>query len=97
LDNLLGNLTQSAVDSQNVSTAFSMPENSTQTSDHTINNAIVVHCFFEQSKNTDDLTEFQLLAKSANVHILNVITATRLGVSHTAIANKLRQYGIGKS
>ncbi|AKU64320.1 GTPase HflX [Aggregatibacter aphrophilus] len=54
-----------------------MPENSTQTSDHTINNAIVVHCFFEQSKNTDDLTEFQLLAKSANVHILNVITATR--------------------
>ena len=23
--------------------------------------------------------------------------ATRLGVSHTAIANKLRQYGIGKS
>lgn len=77
MDNLLGNLTQSAVDSQNVSTAFSMPENSTQTSDHTINNAIVVHCFFEQSKNTDDLTEFQLLAKSANVHILNVITATR--------------------
>ncbi|WP_204100963.1 ribosome rescue GTPase HflX [Aggregatibacter aphrophilus] len=54
-----------------------MPENSTQTSDHTINNAIVVHCFFEQSKNTDDLTEFQLLAKSANVHILNIITATR--------------------
>lgn len=77
MDNLLGNLTQSAVDSQNVSTAFSMPKNSTQTSDHTINNAIVVHCFFEQSKNTDDLTEFQLLAKSANVHILNVITATR--------------------
>ena len=36
-----------------------------------------MHCFFEQSKNTDDLTEFQLLAKSANVHILNVITATR--------------------
>ncbi|KNE85964.1 GTP-binding protein HflX [Aggregatibacter aphrophilus] len=77
MDNLLGNLTQSAVDSGNVSTAFSMPENSTQTSDHTINNAIIVHCFFEQSKNTDDLTEFQLLAKSANVHILNVITATR--------------------
>ena len=77
MDNLLGNLTQSAVDSGNVSTAFSIPENSTQTSAHTINNAIVVHCFFEQSKNTDDLTEFQLLAKSANVHILNVITATR--------------------
>ncbi|WP_314792030.1 ribosome rescue GTPase HflX [Aggregatibacter aphrophilus] len=54
-----------------------MPKNSTQTSDHTINNAIVVHCFFEQSKNTDDLTEFLLLAKSANVHILNIITATR--------------------
>ena len=77
MDNLLGNLTQSAVDSGNVSTAFSIPENSTQTSAHTINNAIVVHCFFEQTKNTDDLTEFQLLAKSANVHILNVITATR--------------------
>jgi len=77
LDNLLGNLTQSAVDSGNVSTAFSIPENSTQTSDLAINNAIVVHCFFEQSKNTDDLTEFLLLAKSANVHILNIITATR--------------------
>lgn len=77
MNNLLGNLTQSAVDSGDVSTAFSMLENSTQTSVHTINNAIVVHCFFEQSKNTDDLTEFLLLAKSANVHILNVITATR--------------------
>ncbi|WP_314867070.1 ribosome rescue GTPase HflX [Aggregatibacter kilianii] len=54
-----------------------MPENSTQTSVHAINNAIIVHCFFEQSKNTDDLTEFLLLAKSANVHILNIITATR--------------------
>lgn len=77
MNNLLGNLTQSAVDSGDVSTAFSVLENSTQTSVHAINNAIVVHCFFEQSKNTDDLTEFLLLAKSANVHILNVITATR--------------------
>ena len=77
MDNLLGNLTQSAVDSGNVSTAFSIPENLTQTSDLAINNAIVVHCFFEQSKNTDDLTEFLLLAKSANVHILNIITVTR--------------------
>lgn len=77
MNNLLGNLTQSAVGSGEVSTAFSMLENSTQTSDHAINNAIVVHCFFEQSKNTDDLTEFLLLAKSANVHILNIITATR--------------------
>ncbi|WP_109428509.1 ribosome rescue GTPase HflX [Aggregatibacter kilianii] len=77
MNNLLGNLTQSAVDSGEVSTAFSMPENSTQTSVHAINNAIIVHCFFEQSKNTDDLTEFLLLAKSANVHILNIITATR--------------------
>lgn len=77
MNNLLGNLTQSAVDSGEVSTAFSMLENSTQTSVHAINNAIVVHCFFEQSKNTDDLTEFLLLAKSANVHILNIITATR--------------------
>ena len=77
MNNLLGNLTQSAVDSRDVSTAFSMLEHFTQTSVHAINNAIVVHCFFEQSKNTDDLTEFQLLAKSANVHILNVITATR--------------------
>lgn len=77
MNNLLGNLTQSAVDSGDVSTAFSMLENSTQTSVHAINNAIVVHCFFEQSKNTDDLTEFLLLAKSANVHILNIITATR--------------------
>ncbi|SEP83422.1 ribosome rescue GTPase HflX [Basfia succiniciproducens] len=40
-------------------------------------NAIVVHVFFSQDKNLEDLDEFQQLAQSANVNILQVITAAR--------------------
>ena len=32
--------------------------------------AVVVHVFFSQNKNIEDLQEFQLLAESANVEIL---------------------------
>lgn len=40
-------------------------------------NAIIVHTFFSQNRNIDDLMEFQLLAKSANVNILSIITTSR--------------------
>ncbi len=39
--------------------------------------AIVVHVFFSQNKNLEDLQEFQLLVKSANVDILSIITTSR--------------------
>ena len=34
--------------------------------------AVVVHVFFSQNKNIEDLQEFQLLAESANVEILQI-------------------------
>lgn len=39
--------------------------------------AVVVHIFFSQNKNIEDLQEFQLLAESANVEILQIITTSR--------------------
>ena len=39
--------------------------------------AVVVHVFFSQNKNIEDLQEFQLLAESANVEILQIITTSR--------------------
>ncbi|MBS6669848.1 MAG: GTPase HflX [Haemophilus parainfluenzae] len=38
--------------------------------------AVVVHVFFSQNKNIEDLQEFQLLAESANVEILQIITTS---------------------
>ena len=80
--NLLDNLTQeslteSAVDSAEISTALFASENPQKNEHHALNNAIIVHCFFEGQKNVDDLNEFQLLAKSAQAHILTVITGSR--------------------
>ncbi|WP_044470660.1 ribosome rescue GTPase HflX [Mannheimia massilioguelmaensis] len=40
-------------------------------------NAIVLHVFFSQDKNLEDLEEFQQLTSSANVHILKTITTAR--------------------
>ena len=37
----------------------------------------MVHVFFAQDKNTDDLQEFLLLADSANVDVLDTITTSR--------------------
>ena len=39
--------------------------------------AVVVHVFFSQNKNIEDLQEFQLLAESADVEILQIITTSR--------------------
>ena len=56
-----------------ISTALS----SSQQSENTRDTAIVVHVFFAQDKNTDDLQEFLLLADSANVDVLDTITTSR--------------------
>ncbi|QLB12590.1 GTP-binding protein HflX [Bisgaardia hudsonensis] len=45
--------------------------------ENTQDNAIIVHTFFLQNKNIEDLTEFKLLAESANVNILSTITTSR--------------------
>ncbi|OOF82529.1 GTPase HflX [Rodentibacter ratti] len=69
--------TPSAVENlPEISTALSLPQIH-QYSDSQYDNAIVVHTFFSQIKNLDDLQEFLLLVKSANVNTLNVITASR--------------------
>lgn len=66
----------SAVGISEISTALSTyPENTTIS--HERDRAIVVHVFFSQIKNLDDLTEFQLLAKSAQVDIAQVLTTSR--------------------
>ncbi|MCX2961043.1 ribosome rescue GTPase HflX [Rodentibacter caecimuris] len=59
-----------------ISTALSLPQ-AHQDSVPQCDTAIVVHVFFSQNKNLDDLKEFLLLAKSANVNTLEVITTSR--------------------
>lgn len=66
--------TLSAVNLEQISTALSIEQNSL--SAHT-DNAIVVHVFFSQNRNQEDLNEFQQLAESAHVNILQVITTSR--------------------
>ena len=69
----------------NLSAVENSPEISTAlSSSKTVDNsqlakdkAVVVHVFFSQNKNIEDLQEFQLLAESANVEILQVITTSR--------------------
>ena len=69
----------------NLSAVENSPEISTAlSSSKTVNNsqstkdkAVVVHVFFSQNKNIEDLQEFQLLAESANVEILQIITTSR--------------------
>ncbi|TFJ90224.1 GTPase HflX [Lonepinella koalarum] len=64
---------QSAVENHNIFTALPRPEIHSAAQDK----AIIVHVFFSQNKNLDDLNEFQLLAKSAQVEIAQVITTAR--------------------
>ncbi|MCQ9123271.1 ribosome rescue GTPase HflX [Rodentibacter caecimuris] len=59
-----------------ISTALSLPQ-AHQDSVSQCDTTIVVHVFFSQNKNLDDLKEFLLLAKSANVNTLEVITTSR--------------------
>ncbi len=60
---------KSAVENSSISTAVSDLRQ--------LDRAIVVHVFFSQDKNLDDLNEFQLLAKSAQVDIAQVLTTAR--------------------
>lgn len=62
---------QSAVEIPEILTALS-PLTETQN-----DKAIVVHVFFSQNKNLDDLMEFRLLAQSAKVDIAQVLTTSR--------------------
>lgn len=65
---------KSAVENQSISTALphrQHNENSTQ------DLAIVVHTFFSQQKNTEDLNEFLQLADSADVSVAEIITTSR--------------------
>lgn len=69
----------------NLSAVENSPEISTAlSSSKTVDNsqsakdkAVVMHVFFSQNKNIEDLQEFQLLAESANVEILQIITTSR--------------------
>ncbi|NBI13084.1 GTPase HflX [[Haemophilus] felis] len=54
------------------STAFSYVKN-----DLEIERAVIVHCFLNQVRNEEDLTEFKLLAESAQVDIVNILTTSR--------------------
>ena len=59
-----------------ISTALSSSK-TIDNSQPTKDKAVVVHVFFSQNKNIEDLQEFQLLAESANVEILQIITTSR--------------------
>lgn len=61
---------QSAVENTPIFTALSSSENGRD-------KAIIVHVFFSQDKNLEDLAEFQLLAQSAQVDILQTVTTSR--------------------
>lgn len=69
--------TQSAVENlSEISTALSSSQDS-QNSPSQRDTAVVVHVFFSQNKNLEDLQEFLLLADSANVDVLETITTSR--------------------
>ena len=67
----------SAVEITDISTALSTSSEATTPQNPEFDRAIVVHVFFSQNKNLDDLAEFQLLAKSAQVEIAQVLTTAR--------------------
>ncbi|MDU8924264.1 ribosome rescue GTPase HflX [Pasteurellaceae bacterium LIM206] len=62
----------------NTALCSSVPEISTlEIADTDSDKAIIVHVFFAQNKNQEDLQEFRRLAVSANVRILQIITTSR--------------------
>lgn len=66
-------------DKISMQSAVEIPESLTALSllkDKQNDKAIVVHVFFSQQKNVDDLVEFQLLAQSAQVDIAQVLTTS---------------------
>lgn len=66
--------TLSAVNLAQIPTALSIAQNSLS---YDTDKAIVVHVFFSHQHNQEDLDEFQQLAASAQVAILQIITASR--------------------
>ena len=64
--------------SQNSTALWSPPSQATTSlCDETNDKAVVVHVFFSQNRNLEDLSEFQQLAKSAKVEISQLITTAR--------------------
>ena len=64
--------------SQNSTALWSPPSQATTSLCDEINDkAVVVHVFFSQNRNLEDLSEFQQLAKSAKVEISQLITTAR--------------------
>ena len=64
--------------SQNSTALWSPPSQATTSLCDEINDkAVVVHVFFSQNRNLEDLSEFQQLAESAKVEISQLITTAR--------------------
>ena len=64
--------------SQNSTALWSPPSQATTSlCDETNDKAVVVHVFFSQNRNLEDLSEFQQLAESAKVEISQLITTAR--------------------
>lgn len=73
---MLNNTIPSAVDFDEESTAL-LSETSSSPDSTSADKAIIVHCFLSQNRNKDDLAEFKLLAESAQVEIVSIITTSR--------------------
>lgn len=73
---MLNNAIPSAVDFDEESTAL-LSETSSSPDSTSADKAIIVHCFLSQNRNDDDLAEFKLLAESAQVEIISIITTSR--------------------
>lgn len=73
---MLNNTIPSAVDFDEESTAL-LSETSSSPDSTSADKAIIVHCFLSQNRNKDDLAEFELLAESAQVEIVSIITTSR--------------------
>ena len=79
MSNSVNIASQSAGNLSQNSTALWSPPSQATTSlcDETNDKAVVVHVFFSQNRNLEDLSEFQQLAKSAKVEISQLITTAR--------------------
>ena len=79
MSNSVNIASQSAGNLSQNSTALWSPPSQAATSlcDETNDKAVVVHIFFSQNRNLEDLHEFQQLAESAKVEISQLITTAR--------------------
>lgn len=76
-DEKQSDISPSAVDFTEISTALSHSLQSATPLQPARDNAVVVHVFFAQNKNTEDLLEFHQLASAAQVNTLTTVTASR--------------------